>query len=92
ALFMAQRCALGLKEAKALQGLERMPRHRDFSCPSCHQAPLGGPYWQCASCNNHFDPFSTQAICPHCRARQPATPCPLCSAVHPVEQWSGSRR
>ncbi len=91
-LFMAQRCATGLKEAKALRQLERMPRHRDFSCPSCHQAPLGGPYWQCANCQNRFDPFSTNAVCPHCGARQPVTPCPLCGMAHPLEQWARSRR
>lgn len=90
ALFMAQRCASGLKEAKALRGLERLPRHQGFRCPSCHQAPPGGPYWLCSNCSNRFDPFSTQAICPHCRARQPSTPCPLCGAAHPVEDWSDS--
>jgi Zn-dependent protease len=91
AVFLAQRCLVGFREAQALLRLERVPRHRDFVCPACRQAPPGGPMWRCDGCGHGFDPFSTRAICPHCRTRQPTTVCAYCGAAHPVEQWSTAR-
>ncbi len=88
ALFIGQRCLAGLKAAKELQKLERVPRHRGFACPACHQAPPGGPMWRCQNCAHGFDPFSTLGICPHCGAEQSATVCPYCGAAHPVGHWS----
>ena len=91
ALFVGQQCFIGYKHARALLALERMPRHRGFACPSCGQAPPGGPLWPCAHCGNRFDPFSTRGVCPHCATPQAATPCAHCGAAHPVERWSTSR-
>ncbi|MDO8543210.1 MAG: site-2 protease family protein [Opitutaceae bacterium] len=88
ALFIGQRCFAGLKAAQGLQQLERVPRHRGFACPSCHQAPPGGPMWRCESCGHGFDPFSTNAVCPHCQARQSATMCAYCGTASPIERWS----
>lgn len=87
ALFLAQRCWAGLREAKFITALERMPKHGGFACPTCHQAPPGGPIYGCAACRRGFDPFSTQATCPHCGTRQASTPCIHCGARHPVEAW-----
>lgn len=91
AIFLGQRCYAGFREAQALQRLERVPKHRGFACPSCQQAPPGGPLWLCAACGQRFDPFSTAAICPHCQTRQPATACPNCATFHPIERWSTAR-
>lgn len=88
AVFLAQRCMSGFREAQALQRLERIPRHRDFACPACHQSPPGGPMWRCQGCGQGFDPFSTGGICPHCQSRLPATVCPHCGAAHPVGRWA----
>lgn len=90
AVFLAQRCLTGFREAQALQQIERIPRHRGFACPACHQPPPGGPMWRCQGCGQTFDPFSTGAICPHCQARQAATVCAYCGAAHPIERWSAA--
>lgn len=87
ALFLGQRCWLGLREARALQALEQMPRHTGFECPTCHKSPPGGPLWLCRQCRQAFDPFSTNAVCPHCQTPQVATPCVHCGASHPIEAW-----
>jgi Zn-dependent protease len=92
ALFLGQQCWNGLKQARALRALERLPRHRGFACPSCHQAPPGGPMWLCRACRNGFDPFSTGGICPHCQTPQEATTCAHCGEAHPITRWSTSPR
>ena len=93
ALFLGQQCWNSLKQARALRTLERLPRHRGFACPSCNQAPPGGPMWLCRACGNRFDPFSTRGVCPHCQTPQAATTCAHCGNAHPIERWStGPRR
>jgi Zn-dependent protease len=87
AVFAAQQCMIGLRAAQGLSTLARMPRHTGFACPSCHQAPPGGPIWVCRQCRGRFDAFSTRAICPHCQAVQVATPCPNCGTESPLERW-----
>lgn len=87
ALFLGQRCWIGLREAKMMGALQRLPRHTGFACPTCHVPPPGGPLWRCGNCRNPFDPFSTNAVCPHCGTRQPTTPCVHCGAEYSIEQW-----
>jgi hypothetical protein len=87
AAFLGQRCLISFRHAQMLLALGRVPRHRGYACPTCHEAPPGGPLWVCASCGNRLDPFSTQAICPHCRTRQPTTVCAHCGNEHPIEHW-----
>lgn len=87
ALFLGQRCWMGLKEAKLLTALRRLPRHTGFACPTCHEPPPGGPMWQCSSCGQRLDPFSTRGVCPHCQNVQPRIPCAYCGAEHDLEQW-----
>ena len=43
ALFLGQRCWMGLQQAKAMAALQRLPRHSGFTCPTCHIAPPGWP-------------------------------------------------
>lgn len=87
AIFLGQRCLMGLREAKFLAAIERLPRHTGFACPTCHRAPPGGPIWLCQSCRRTFDPFSTNAVCPHCMAPQPTTSCINCGTTHPIDEW-----
>src|SRR5688572_12457442 len=87
AVFLGQRCMLSFQQAKGLFTLDRMPRHTGFACPSCHQAPPGGPHWICRQCRGRFDPFSTRAVCPHCQAAQATTTCPHCGTESPIERW-----
>ncbi len=87
AFFLGQRCWMGLREAKFITALERAPRHAGFACPSCHLAPPGGPIWACRQCRRPFDPFSTNAVCPHCGTAHPTTVCVHCGARHPIAEW-----
>ncbi len=93
ALFLGQRCLLSYRESQALRVLARLPRHPGFRCPSCNEAPPGGPIWQCGNCGNRFDAFSTRAICPHCQAVQPLVTCVHCGTQHEFAHWdTGPRR
>jgi Zn-dependent protease len=86
-LFVGQQCLIGYRHAQGLQALAKLPRHADFRCPSCSEAPPGGPLWLCGACGNRFDPFSTRAICPHCQTPLPAIRCAHCGTAHPFAAW-----
>lgn len=90
ALFLGQRCWIGLKEARALTALQRLPRHPGFACPACHATPPGGPIWVCSHCRQPFDPFSTEGVCPHCGTARDI-PCAFCGAEHTIEQWRSTQ-
>ena len=95
AVFLGQQCLAGFRQAQAMMALARRPRHAGFVCPTCREAPMGGPLWQCGQCGQGFDPFSTRGICPHCRSAKPAVPCPNCGSTHGLDQWetaAGFRR
>lgn len=92
AFFAGSRCLSGYREAKALQALARMPRHQEFACPTCHEAPPGGPIWACSNCHNRFDIFSTRAVCPHCGTAHAQTTCIFCGNAHPIDRWDRAPR
>ncbi|MEY4939477.1 MAG: hypothetical protein RIQ93_1212 [Verrucomicrobiota bacterium] len=92
AFFLGQRCLASLREARSLNLLARIPRHVGFKCPACGEAPPGGAMWRCGSCGNAFNPFSTQAVCPHCQTRQSLTGCAYCGAENPLERWQTRSR
>lgn len=87
ALFLFSQCMTGYRHAKALLAIAQLPRHRGVGCPTCREAPPGGPLWGCQACNNRFDPFSTRAVCPHCGAVLPKVTCAHCGSAHPIERW-----
>ena len=89
--FLASQCLTGLRHSRLILALEKLPRHTGFRCPSCQQAPPGGPLWSCPTCGNGFDPFSTGAVCPHCSARRSEIPCPHCGTGSPPAAWGGDR-
>jgi len=86
--FLGQQCLVGFRTAQYLLTLNRAPRHRGFFCPSCREAPIGGPLLPCQHCGNAFDPFSTQAVCPHCARRNATTRCLHCGNDAPIERWT----
>jgi Zn-dependent protease len=86
--FLLSQCMTGYRHAQALLALERSPRVGGFACPSCAEAPPGGPLWLCPSCGNRFNPFSTGGVCPHCSAARTAVPCPSCGEAASVEAWA----
>jgi Zn-dependent protease len=93
ALFLGSQCLAGFKQARALVALEGLPRHTGFKCPSCQQAPPGGPIWLCPNCTQRFDPFSTDAACPHCQAMLASIACLHCGAESAFDRWrTGARQ
>jgi Zn-dependent protease len=87
ALFMLINCSGGLRQAQALSRLAKLPRHDGFACPSCKAAPPLGDFWKCGQCSKPFDPFLTQAGCPHCASPFDVTMCLDCHRPHPMNDW-----
>jgi len=87
AVFMLMNCWSGLKHARELLRLAKLPRRDGFACPSCKTAPPVGTFWRCGNCQQPFDPFQTGAVCPHCSARFAVTRCLDCGDLHSIEEW-----
>jgi len=91
AVFMLLNCWAGLKHARALLRIAKMPRRDGFACPVCKSAPQIGNLWKCSQCQQAFDTFQTGAMCPACNARFPVTKCVDCGAVRPMSEWASAR-
>ena len=87
AIFMLLNCWGGLKHAQTLLRLARLPRRKEFACPSCRTAPPIGAYWKCGQCGQPFDTFQTGGVCPHCAAQFVTTVCLDCGEQHPLQEW-----
>jgi len=88
AVFMFLNCWRGLKQARVLLRLGKLPRREGFACPTCKSAPPVGEFWVCGQCQKPFDIFATQAVCPHCGTRYAATRCMDCGRQHPIAEWA----
>jgi hypothetical protein len=86
-VFMLMNCWNGLRHAQELLRIARLPRRQGFGCPSCRTAPPLGAYWQCGRCQQLFDTFQTNGICPHCAAQYVTTDCLDCGEHHPLNDW-----
>ena len=87
AVFMLMNCWSGLRQAQVLLRLAKLPRRDGFACPNCRTAPPVGELWKCGQCEQPFDTFQTQAVCPHCAAQFAGTRCLDCGALRPVGEW-----
>jgi hypothetical protein len=87
AVFILLNCWRGLLEARLLGRVANLPRRAGYACPTCREPPVSGLFWRCDHCLKPFDPFETQAVCPHCGAQFPTTRCPDCGDSHPVHEW-----
>ena len=87
AAFILMNCWGGLKQARALARVAKLPRREGFACPSCRTAPPLGALWRCGKCGNAFDTFLTHAACPHCGTQYNATQCLDCGTSAPFEAW-----
>lgn len=85
--FILLNCWKGWQEARLLARFDQAPRRAGFACPVCQARPLLGELWRCGKCGKSFDPFATQATCPHCHAQYNATACFDCGALRPLEEW-----
>jgi Zn-dependent protease len=86
-VFILMNCWGGLRQAQALSRLAKQPRHQGFACPSCKAAPIVGGFWKCGRCQQPFDTFQTQAVCPHCATRFAVTRCLECGGLYPMSEW-----
>jgi Zn-dependent protease len=87
AVFVSTNCWAGLKYARVLARVAKLPRREGFACPSCKTAPPAGEYWRCAKCGKQFDTFLTMATCPHCGTQYNATQCLDCGTSAPIGAW-----
>ena len=87
AAFILMNCWGGLKQARALARIAKLPRRAGFACPSCKTAPPLGELWRCGKCGQPFDTFLTQGICPHCGTQFSVTQCLDCGTSSPIAGW-----
>ena len=87
AAFILLNCWGGLRQARLLARVAKLPRRAGFACPTCKQPPIMGAIWRCAKCRNSFDTFETSASCPHCGMQFPVTHCLDCGSAHPIQEW-----
>jgi Zn-dependent protease len=90
AAFMLLNCWSGLKHARALLTIAKLPRREGFLCPRCNSKPPLGDFWTCNQCHRAFDTFQTGAACPGCGTRFNMTRCLDCGWAYPMEQWSAA--
>jgi Zn-dependent protease len=88
AVFILLNCWKALTHARSWVRVAKAPRRDGFVCPNCKKLPPRGAFWICSNCQNPFDPFGTDASCPHCRATYSTTICPECDASAPIGVWS----
>jgi len=88
ATFILMNCWAGLKRARVLLRMSKLPRRHDFACPNCKAAPPIGELWTCPQCKQPFDTFVTQAACPYCGARFGVTQCLECGGAFPMSAWN----
>ena len=87
AAFILMNCWGGLKQARALARIAKIPRREGFACPSCKTAPPLGELWRCGKCGQPFDMFLTHGICPHCGTQFSTMQCLDCGTSSPVSDW-----
>lgn len=94
AVFAATNCWNGVKQARILSQIAKLPRHANYACPSCKSAPPVGEFWKCNHCSNTFDTFANAAKCPICNTAFPTTVCFDCHKSSSITEWAiaGSAR
>lgn len=92
AAFMLLNCWGGLRHARYLSKLAKLPRHEGFACPRCQTAPPVGEFWRCGSCGRGFDTFQTQGVCSYCAAQFDMARCLDCGALNRLDEWAALRR
>jgi Zn-dependent protease len=89
-VLILMNCWGGLRQARALSRLAKMPRRDGFACPECKTAPPIGAIWRCGKCGSPFDTFATLGVCPHCGTQFNATQCLDCGSMRPISEWMPS--
>ena len=90
AAYMLLNCWGGLKQARALLRIAKIPRRDGFACPRCNSKPPLGAFWKCNNCQQAFDTFQSGAVCPTCNTRFNMTRCLDCGWGYPMDQWAAA--
>ena len=88
--FILMNCWSGLRQARALARIAKLPRREGFACPSCTIAPPLGALWRCGKCGQAFDLFLTQGVCPQCGTAFNVAQCLDCGTSRPISEWPSS--
>jgi len=95
AVFILWNCWAGMKEARAMIRLGKMPQHSEYTCPACQTSPPAVPLWICFRCSQlsqltvpRIDLFRTQGRCPDCGQPAATIRCPFCGTESPLPAWS----
>lgn len=91
AAFVFMNCRQGFLAARALAAADKIPRHSDQHCPSCHGSPPAGEFWKCGRCGTAFDLFATRGRCPQCLEQFATANCLLCGASAPLDDFARQR-
>jgi len=86
-VFLLMSCWGGLRQARALTRLNKVPRREGVACPKCGSAPPVGDHWKCGHCEQSFDFFQNQGICPYCAGQFSATRCLECGNLSTTHEW-----
>ena len=90
AAFMLLNCWSGLKQARVLLTIAKLPRREGFLCPRCKSKPPLGNFWKCNTCHQAFDTFQTGAVCPTCGTRFEVARCLDCGWAYPMDEWAAA--
>jgi Zn-dependent protease len=90
AVFILFHCWEGLRHGLQLLRTARRQPRAGYACPVCRMAPPLGPFCVCGNCQKQFDPFETQAVCPHCGTAFGVVPCLACRNARPIGEWRPS--
>ncbi|MGH9393787.1 MAG: site-2 protease family protein [Terriglobales bacterium] len=88
--FILLYCWNGLKHARVLWRMAKLPHHAAFACPRCRMAPPAAELWRCSNCQHSFDPFATAAACPICATRFERSQCLECGHWHAMREWANA--
>lgn len=86
-LFILFYCWNGLKQARRMWQIAKLPRRAGFACPNCQAAPPEAAIWRCSQCDSAFDPFTTGAQCPTCTRQFRNTQCLNCGKSTAHTSW-----
>jgi Zn-dependent protease len=86
AVFGISQSLKGLRSARALAAVHRIPRRDDARCPHCREFAPAGAIWRCR-CGGAFDALSPYGQCPRCGSMPAVIPCPFCNESEPPSAW-----
>jgi Zn-dependent protease len=87
AVFVLLNCRSALTHARSWARIAKAPRREGLLCPNCRTVSPRGAFWLCSNCQKPFDPFGTDASCPHCRMTFSTIICPECGVSAPISAW-----